>query len=92
MSVKTQIVDTFNTVKETAMNINEKAVVVSEEILNEVIEGGEQWQELGKTAIDGSVQLVGQQQDLFLTAFETVKTQLTVSSERLKNIVSAKAN
>lgn len=90
MSVKTQLVDTFKNVKETAKNINEKAVVVGEEILSEVMEGGEQWQELGKTAIDGGVQLVGQQQEIFLSAFETVKTQLTVSSERLKNIVSVK--
>ncbi len=90
MSVKTQLVDTFNNVKETAKNINEKAVAVGEEVLSEVMEGGEQWQELGKKAIDGSVKLVGQQQELLLTALETVKEQLTVSSERLKNIVSAK--
>lgn len=87
MSIKSQLTDTFNIVKETAKNINEKAVLVSEEVLSDVKEGGEQWQELGKKAIDGSVELFGQQQELLLTALETVKEQLTVSSKRLKNIV-----
>ncbi|MEZ4887761.1 MAG: hypothetical protein R3E32_23705 [Chitinophagales bacterium] len=90
MSVKEQLVDRFNNVKETAKNVNEKAVAVGEEILSEVMEGGEQWQELGKKAIDGGTKLVGKQQEILLDAFETVKEQLTTSAGRLKNIVSAK--
>lgn len=90
MNLKNQFVDSYKTIKETTKSVNEKVLATGEEVLNGLLESGQQWQELGKKAVDGGTELVDQQQDMFLDTLETVKEQLATSSQRFKKIVSLK--
>ncbi len=90
MSIKNQVVEAYNTVLETTKSVNEMVMTTGEEVISDVKEVTGQWQKLSKKAIDGGMELVGEQQDILLTALETAKGQLTESTERFKNIVGVK--
>jgi len=90
MSIKNQVVEAYNSVLETAKSVNETVMTTGGEVLSDVQEVTGQWQELSKKAIDGGMELAGQQQNILLTALETAKGQLTESTERFKNIVGVK--
>lgn len=91
MSIQSQVSESYNSAKETVKNINESALSTGEEILSEIVKGGEQWIALGKKAIDGGVELAGKQQEVNLSAMEEVKTQLKDSTDRFKKIVGLEA-
>lgn len=79
---------TIDRVKKTATDVNKVALETSEDLVNEVIVRGEQWQDVATKAIDGSMKLVTKQQDIVFDALESVKDQFNHGRKRFKNLFS----
>lgn len=85
---KITLESTIDRVKKTATDVNKVALETSEDLVNEVVVRGEQWQNVTTKAIDGSIKLIAKQQDIVFDALESVKGQLSYSRKRLKNLFS----
>jgi hypothetical protein len=82
-------VDTvINKVKETAKEVNTVALDTTQDLVNEVIVRGEQWQNVTSKAIEGGMKLMTNQQEIVFDALESVKGQLMHGRKRLKNLFS----
>ena len=79
---------TIDRVKKTATEVNKIALTSSEDLINEVITRGEQWQGVTTKAIDCSIKLIAKQQDIVFDALESVKSQLTHGRKRLNSLFS----
>lgn len=75
-------------IKTVASNANEYALTTAEDIVKASVKNGEQMQDIANKAIKGGLHLAERQQDIVFNTLETVKDQLTYSSNRLKNIFS----
>ena len=77
-------------IKEKATKINKVALKTSNEIVEETIATGEQWQNLvAKTLRKGTV-LFGKQQDMVLTGLEMLKDQYSYGNKRLRKLLTSK--
>ena len=75
-------------VKDTAKEVNNLAIETTQDLVNEVIVRGEQWQNVTSKAIEGGMKLVSNQQDIVFNALESVKDQLIHGRKRFKNLFS----
>ncbi len=81
---------TVDLLKTKAANFNEIALKTSNEIVEETIAAGEQWQNLlAKTVKKGTV-LFGKQQDLMLDHLELLKDQYGYGAKRLRKLFTFK--
>ena len=79
---------TIKSVKESAKEINDFVLETSEEVIDGTISTAGQWQTVGEKAIKGGLKLVASQQDLVFDTLETLKSQLTQSRSRIKDLFS----
>ncbi len=90
--VKDQIAEAsstgFDTFKDTVKSINEFALDTADEVLIAAFTSGEKWQEVAEKAIDGSVKLMGKNQELLFATLEGVKSQVTAGTDRFKHLFS----
>lgn len=78
----------INRVKETAKDVNNVALDTTQDLVNEVIVRGEQWQNVTAKAIEGGMKLMTNQQEIVFDALESVKGQIMHGRKRLKNLFS----
>jgi len=73
--------------KATTKNVNEKALQLSDSLVEETLAIGEQWQGLFAKALQDGVKLLGKQQNLVFSTLESIKGQYSNDSIRLKKIL-----
>ncbi len=81
---------TLVTLKNKAGKIHDVALKASNDLVEETIATGEQWQNLLAKAIQKGTTLFGKQQELALTSLETLKEQALYGKMRLNKLVSSK--
>ena len=69
-------------------DMNKLVIKTTEEVLNEAIVKGGEWQDVTDKAIKGSLKLAKNQQDLIFTALETIKGSFIKGSKRFKGMIS----
>lgn len=75
-------------VKEGAFNANDFILENSEELVQEAIARGEQWQNVGFKAVKGGLKLSANTQDIVFDVLGTLKDQLTDGRSRIKSLFS----
>lgn len=89
---KKQDKSTVDLIKNKVKNINEFALKTSNEVVEETLVTGEQWQNLfAKTLRKGTV-LFGKQQDLMFSGLEMLKDQYNYGNKRFWKLLSSKPN
>ena len=78
--------DRFNTVKDAVKNVNEFAYTTTEDIVEGTIATGEQWTKIASKAVKGGIKLADEQQEIVLSALESMKEQVVKNGKRLRNI------
>ena len=74
-------------VKTTAESVNDYSVETVEEIVEEMIKGGKEWQKFAEKVLKGSVKLYGNQQDIVFETLEGLKKQYQTGNYRWKNLI-----
>ena len=73
--------------KATTKNVNEKALELTDSLVEETLAIGEQWQGLFAKALKDGVKLLGKQQNLVFSTLESIKGQYNTDSIRLKKVL-----
>lgn len=71
-------------VKETAQSIHQYNIETAEEIIDATVDGGKALQDFIAKSLKNGVNFIGQQQDITLTALETLKKQYGTPTFRLR--------
>jgi len=75
-------------IKSSVKNINADLMETSDQLVEEALLTGEQWQKLFAKALKSGVNLFGKQQDLTLDTLEVLKGQVTKGNKRFRKLIS----
>lgn len=75
-------------IKSGVKNINADLMETSDQLVEEALVTGEQWQKLFAKALKSGVHLFGKQQDLALDTLEVLKGQVTKGNKRFRKLIS----
>lgn len=75
-------------VKTRTKNVNDFMLDNTEDLVNEAIVRGEQWQNVAAKAVKGGLKLAANQQDIMFDTLETIKGQFKNTRTRIKDIFS----
>ena len=73
--------------KATTKNVNEKALQLTDGLVEETLAIGEQWQGLFAKVLQDGVKLLGKQQNLVFSTLESIKGQYSSDRIRLKKVL-----
>ncbi|MEM9820953.1 MAG: helix-hairpin-helix domain-containing protein [Bacteroidota bacterium] len=82
------LIQNADKIKATVKNINAELMETSDQLVEEALVTGEQWQKLFAKALKSSVHLFGQQQELALDTLELLKAQYTKGNKRFLKLIS----
>lgn len=85
---KNKETSTLATIKNKAANINQIALKTSNEIVEETIATGEQWQNLLAKTLKKGTKLFGKQQDMVFSGLELLKDQYSYGNKRLRKLLT----
>jgi predicted flap endonuclease-1-like 5' DNA nuclease len=85
---KNKETSTLATIKTKAANINQIALKTSNEIVEETIATGEQWQNLLAKTLKKGTKLFGKQQDMVFSGLEMLKDQYSYGNKRLRKLLT----
>ncbi len=80
---------TVATIKDKAANINQMALKTTNDIVEETIATGEQWQNLLAKTLRKGTTMFGKQQDLVFSGLEMLKDQYSYGSKRLRKLLAS---
>ncbi len=75
-------------VAKAAKDINKYSLETTEEILDEVIQGGEKWQKMTTKAVKGSLHLAERQQEIVFDTLDALKAQMVEGTNRFVKLFS----
>lgn len=78
-----------NAIKSTTKTVNTFVIETSENVIDEVIEGGMKWQEVSEKAIKGGLKLAEIQQDVIFKALESIKSSVKKGGKRFNEVLSS---
>ena len=81
----TKVVDR---VIEGAKEVNDFMLDNSDELINEAVVRGEQWQDVAAKAVKGGLKLTANTQDIVFDTLETLKSQVQNGRSRMKDLFS----
>ncbi len=84
------IKETADTLKNKAAKVNQDVLKASDKVVDETLAAGEQWNKVLGKALNAGVTLLGQQQELALTALEGMKEQYVTGNKRLRKLFGFK--
>lgn len=85
---KLKLTDRVDQVKKTTKDVNNFVLETSDDVLEATFKSVDQWQDVAAKAVKGGLKLAETQQDIFFTALETLKDQLTSNVKRMRTIFS----
>lgn len=86
---KNKETSTLATIKTKAANVNKIALKTSNEIVEETIATGEQWQNLLAKTLKKGTKLFGKQQDMVFSGLEMLKDQYSYGNKRLRKLLTS---
>lgn len=83
---KEMVLKALDKTKEAIAKVNGYALNKTEDIVSEGIVVAEQWQVVGKKALQGSLKLAAKQQDVIFEALSVVKKHISLSKKRMDKL------
>lgn len=87
---KNKNMSTIDILKKQTKNLNEVALKTSNEMVEETLATGEQWQKLFAKTLRKGTTLFGRQQDMVLTGLEMLKDQYSYGNKRFQKLLTLK--
>ena len=87
---KNKNVSTIDVLKKQTKNLNEVALKTSNDIVEETLATGEQWQKLFAKTLRKGTDLFGRQQDMVLNGLEMLKDHYSYGNKRFRQLVTLK--
>jgi len=83
-----KVSETFETVKESSVKMNEFALKSTENVLSNAFVTADKWQVVTGKAVKNGLKFTATQQDMFFDALETAKGQVVKGFNRTKGLFS----